>query len=85
MSALANFAATGDVVTRTAKLYSAILTHNAAATCDIRAGGSGGTVIASLRLPASGTEVWSASGEGVVCPGGIHVTLSGGNVGMEVA
>lgn len=84
MSQLANFAATGDVITRDASLHSAILTHSAAATCDIRAGGSGGTVVASLRLGGSGTVTWrSGDPTGVSCPDGIHVTLSAGSVGVE--
>ena len=79
-------AATGSVVTRTSYLKSIIFEHSAAATLDVRAGGASGTVLQSLRLGGSGTEVW-ASGDprGVGYPGGIHATLSAGTAAFEYA
>lgn len=68
---------TGDVVTVSAYLHVVTLTAGSdAATLTVKAGGSGGTTVLTVKAAASTTAVVSGLG-GVLCAGGIHATLSG--------
>lgn len=68
---------TGDVVTTSAPLYAVVLTAGSdAATLTVKAGGSGGTTILTVKAAAS-TTVAVPGLSGVLCPGGIHATLAG--------
>lgn len=78
--------ATGDVETVTVYLKSVVFEHSAAATLDLRAGGSGGTVQKSLRLAAAGQVEWTAGDDdGETFAGGLHATLSAGTASFEYA
>lgn len=68
--------ATGDVATHELNLRSIHLTAGdaAAATLTLKAGGSGGSVVAVLKAPQGTTTVGSWAGAYIVAP---HVTLAG--------
>lgn len=78
---IARVTATGDVTTSDSYLRSVVLTSGAAAAAvlTVRVGGSGGTVVLTLRT-GSATLAESVPvdfGSGVFCADGIHATLSG--------
>ena len=81
VSNIARVTATGDVTTADSYLRAVTLTSGAAAAAvlTVRAGGSGGTVIVTLKC-GSATLAESVPfdlGAGVFCADGIHATLSG--------
>lgn len=84
-STLTHVTATGDITTGSAILKSVIATGSGAAgTAVVRRGGSGGTIIATLRAPSGGTVVWTAADpDGVLCADGIHVTVTTSEVAVE--
>lgn len=70
-------AATGDITTANAYLRSVVLTGGSdAATVVVRAGGSGGTVILTLKAAINTTAPQAVFGR-VYCGAGIHVTVTG--------
>lgn len=72
--------ATGDVTTVDSYLRVVALTNAGAAagTLTVRAGGSGGTVILTLKVgSATVNETVSVNLPDAFCDGGIHATLSG--------
>jgi hypothetical protein len=70
-------AATADIVTASAHLFSAVLTGGSdAAVATVKAGGSGGTTILVLKA-AAGVTAAAPFNAAVYCAGGIHVTLTG--------
>lgn len=76
-SLIKQLTADGDVVTDTARLRNVVLTGGSdAATVAIKAGGSGGTTVLTLKTAASTTV---ATGDlcDAVCPGGIYADLTG--------
>lgn len=76
-SQIQQVSATGDVTTRDAYLRSASLTAGAdAATLTVRAGGSGGTVILTVKAAANTTAAVPAIAD-AYCADGIHATLAG--------
>ncbi len=76
VSSMLRVTATGDIVGFTAYLRGVSLTAGSdAATATVRAGGSGGTVILTLKAAASSTIFAPISN--VQCSSGIHVTLTG--------
>jgi putative intracellular protease/amidase len=78
-SAIKELAATGDVVTRSAGLHVVTLTGGSdAATLVVKAGGSSGTTVLTVKVAAA-TTVAVPGLDGVLCPGGIHATLTGTN------
>lgn len=77
-------AATGDIVTRDAILNSVVVTAGAdAASAVIRAGGSGGTVILTVKAATGLTASTGFLGR-VQCPSGIHVTATGTSPAITV-
>jgi len=69
--------ATGDVATRNTYLRAASLTAGSdAATLVVRAGGSGGAVLFTLKAPAS-TSVGVPDLHDLYAAGGVHATLTG--------
>lgn len=76
-SLIKHVTATGDIVTSTAPLRSVVLTGGSdAATAVVKAGGSGGTTILTVKA-ATATTVAVPLNADVICSGGIHVTLTG--------
>lgn len=76
-SKIAQFAATGDVVTGSSALRAVVLSAGAdAATVVVRAGGAGGTQVLTLKAPAN-TSVSTGYLADAWCANGIHVTLTG--------
>lgn len=70
-------AATGDITTKDAWLRSVVLTGGSdAATVVVRAGGSGGTVILTLKAATATTAPQAVFGR-LYCGAGIHVTVTG--------
>lgn len=70
-------AATGDITTTLSYLRSVVLAANSdAASVVVRAGGSGGTIILTLRA-ATGTTAATPDLGRVMCAAGIHVTVTG--------
>jgi hypothetical protein len=70
-------AATGDITTQTAYLRSVVLTAGAdAASVVVKAGGSSGTTILTLKAAANASAATPDLGR-VLCGSGIHVTLTG--------
>jgi hypothetical protein len=70
-------AATGDITTANAYLRSVVLTGGSdAATVVVRAGGSGGTVILTLKAATASTAPQAVFGR-AYCGAGIHVTVTG--------
>ena len=68
--------ATGDVVTASAVLRGVVLSGGAdAATAVIKAGGSSGTTILTVKAAIATTV--SVPIADVYCAGGIHVTITG--------
>lgn len=70
-------AATGDITTANAYLRNVVLTGGSdAATVVVKAGGSSGTTVLTLKAP---TVTSIATGElgRAYCAGGIHVTVTG--------
>ncbi len=83
-AAIKQVSATGDIVTRDAILHSVVVTAGAdAASATVRAGGSGGTVVLTVK---AATGLTAATGElgRAQCPGGIHVTASGTSPAITV-
>ncbi len=75
-SNIKSVAATGDIVTVSSVLREVVLSANSdAASAVVRAGGSGGTVILTLRA-LTGTTAFAHLSD-VLCSGGIHVTITG--------
>lgn len=75
-SQIKHITATGDIITTTAYLREVVLTGGSdAATAVVKAGGSGGTTI--LTVKASATETRIVPLTDVLCGSGIHVTLTG--------
>lgn len=67
----------GDITTSSASLRGVVLTAGSdAATVAVRAGGSGGTVILTLKAATATSEPTGYIPD-VLCSGGIHVTLTG--------
>lgn len=85
-SKLRHHEATGDVTTETTALKSVACTGDGAAgSVVVREGGSGGTIRLTLRAASGSTVVWTASDpNGVVFSDGIHVTISGAEVSLEI-
>lgn len=76
-SNISRVTATGDVTTVDSYLRGVTLTAGSdAATLTVRAGGSGGTVILTLKAAAN-TSVVVPRLTDVYCDGGIHATFSG--------
>ena len=76
-SKIAQFSATGDVITRSSNLRSVVLTAGSdAATATVKAGGSSGTTILTIKA-ATATTVPSGDLHDALCSGGIYVTLAG--------
>lgn len=70
-------AATADITTANAYLRSVSLTGGSdAATVVVRAGGSGGTVILTLKAAINTTAPQAVFGR-AYCAAGIHVTVTG--------
>ncbi|PXY21127.1 hypothetical protein [Prauserella muralis] len=68
--------ATGDVTTRDSYLRTVVLTGgSAASTLTVKAGGSGGTTVLTLKAAIDTTV--SAELADAFCGGGIHATLAG--------
>lgn len=69
-------AATGDITTATAHLREVVLTGGSdAATAVVKAGGSSGTTILTIKAAIATTVPVVLTD--VLCSGGIHVTLTG--------
>lgn len=76
-SKVVQVAATGDVTTRDSYLRAVTLTAAAdAASLTVRAGGSGGTVVLTVKAAIGATAVVDDLHDGA-CESGIHVTLTG--------
>ncbi len=70
-------AATGDITTLTAYLRSVVLTAGSdAASVVVKAGGSSGTTILTLKAAANTSTATPDLGR-VLCGSGIHVTTTG--------
>lgn len=68
--------ATGDVTTVDTHLKSVVLTSGSdAATLVVKAGGSGGTTILTLKSLATGSQAFDLGS--VFCKGGVHATFTG--------
>lgn len=68
--------ATGDVTTTSTYLRSVSLTGGSdAATATVKAGGSGGTTILTVKAAANSTV--EVPLHDAYCAGGVHVTLAG--------
>lgn len=75
-SKIVQASATGDITTDTAHVRAVVLTAGSdAASVVVKAGGSGGTTVLTLKAAAS-TSVWAGLCE-AHCSGGVHVTLTG--------
>lgn len=75
-SAITRVTATGDITTSDAYLRGVVVTAGAdAATATVRAGGSGGTVVAVVKAAIGATV--SVDLHDAQCGGGIHVTVGG--------
>lgn len=79
MSRLTEATADGDVTTVTTAVHSVTLTGGSdVATAVLKAGGSSGTVLLTLKAAASTTVVWkSSTRSGVQFNGGIYVDVTG--------
>lgn len=79
MSRLKELSATGNVAgTDTIYLHSVVLTAGAdAASLVVRDGGSGGTVVLTLKAPAAGTVTWRGSDSDGVQLNTAHATFTG--------
>lgn len=76
-SAIKQVSATGDIVTRDAILHSVVVTAGSdAASATVKAGGSSGTTVLTVKAAAGATASTGDLGR-AQCPGGIHVTASG--------
>lgn len=76
-SQIAQVSATGDVTTATSHLRAVTLTAGSdQATATVRRGGSGGTVVLTLKAAANTTASSGPLYDGH-CDDGIHVTLAG--------
>lgn len=76
-STITQASATGDVTTVTSYLRAAVLTAGSdQATLTVRAGGSTGTVVLTVKAAANATAEVAALAD-AQCGDGIHVTLSG--------
>jgi len=70
-------AATGDITTGDSYLHCVILTGGSdAATAVVKAGGSGGVTVLTLKA-ATATSVSTGALGPAYCENGIHVTLTG--------
>lgn len=75
-SQIKQVAATGDVTTSVTFLRAVVLTAGSdAATATVKAGGSGGTTVLTVKAAATTTETVPLSD--AQCSGGVHVTLAG--------
>lgn len=75
-SQIKHIAATGDITTGTACLRELVLTAAGdAASAVVKAGGSSGTTILTVKAATGLTE--SVRLSDALCSGGIHVTLTG--------
>lgn len=73
---LTQVSATGDVTTVGTYVRSVVLTGGSdAATCTVKAGGSSGTTVLTVKAAAN-TTVEVALHDGF-CAGGVHATLAG--------
>lgn len=76
-AAIKAVSATGDITTADAYLHCAVLSGGSdAATAVIRAGGSGGVIVLTLKA-ATATTVSTGEIGPAFCENGIHVTLTG--------
>lgn len=76
-SQIKQVSATGDVTTDDAHLRNVVLTAGSdAATLTVRAGGSGGTVVLTLKAAAN-TSVATGQLTDAFCANGVHATLAG--------
>lgn len=71
--------ATGDVTTDDAHVRAVVLTNGSdAATLTVKAGGSGGTTVLTLKVgSATAAESVSVNLHDAFCANGIHATLAG--------
>lgn len=75
-SAIKQLSATGDVTTTDTFLRSVVLTAGSdAATLTVKAGGSGGTTVLTVKAVASTTV--EVACHDASCGGGVHATLAG--------
>jgi plastocyanin len=84
-STLTHVTATDDITTESAILKSLAVTGSGAAgVAVVRRGGSGGTIVATLRAPTGDTVTWTAADpDGALCADGIHVTVTTAEVTVE--
>ena len=84
-STLTHVTATGDITTASAILKSVAATGSGAAgTAVVRRGGSGGTIVVTLKALSGDTVTWTAADpDGVLCADGIHVTVTDSEVAVE--
>lgn len=77
--------ATAVIVATTASLHAVVITGAAdAATVTVRSGGASGTIILVLNA-AIGVTVSSGYLGDIVCPAGIHVTITGTTPSVSVS
>lgn len=84
-SHLTHHTSTDDVTTDSARLKAIACTGDGGAgSVVVREGGSGGTIVATLRAPSGDTATFTlADPNGALCEGGIHVTISSAEVTVE--